>query len=236
MSTTFATNSTFRMAVRPSSSSPAGGFAIPTKAPSAYGRNIHAQKRALLGKRLDTNASGAMRTVSRGSMLSITAMAHNFAPASTRDEIVHGCESPGSPGDGAKSSAETVNEWMEFMESQGIKRVVCLMSADELERFEVNLLETYASKMTDVTLVNMKSEGAADQLSKAYKEACSAQEKVVTHCVGGQMRTGIALGSWIAKEYNLSPEEATEELLACSKENDADRKCSGDKLEDFLAQ
>jgi hypothetical protein len=33
------------------------------------------------------------------------------------------------------------------------------MNADELERFEVDLLETYASKMTDVTLVNMKAKG-----------------------------------------------------------------------------
>lgn len=211
-------------------------MAMSAKAPIASGANIHARKRALLGQQLDKFAPRATRMLARVHTLSITSMAHNFAPASTRDEIVHGCESPGAPGDGATSSAEVVSDWMEFMESKGIKRVVCLMNADELERFEVDLLETYASKMTDVTLVNMKAEGAADQLSNAYKDACSAQEKVVTHCVGGQMRTGFALGSWIAKEYELSADEAAGELLACSKKNDADRKCPVEKLEAFLAQ
>jgi len=160
---------------------------------------------------------------------------YNFSKASERDSIVHGCESPGNPQEGDISSAETVARWMNFMSGRGIKRVVCIMNDAELKRFEVDLLDEYAKQMTSVVKVDMGSPGAADKLAEAYEAAAQADEKVVTHCVGGMHRTGMALSSWVAKKYNLSPDEAVKEMLQTSLDSGCNRAATEKKLEKFLS-
>ncbi len=63
---------------------------------------------------------------------------HKFAAASPRETIVFGSARP-------EYSNEKVNEWIEFMQSQDIKRVCCLLSQTQLDRYS-DLLGIYRQK------------------------------------------------------------------------------------------
>jgi len=204
----------------------AGRVPRKTRALGAFGKQ---ERSALLRTRRSTGRRGL-------AMAAHASAAYNFGSASELDEVVYGCESPGNPQEGETSSAETVDEWMEFMKSKGIQRVVCLMADDELERFEVDLLATYKKSMTSVDRVDMKAPGAAQKLADLFGDALKSNEKVVTHCVGGSHRTGMALSTWLAKRHNLEPSVATDTMLAASAKQGANRAASGEKLAAFLAK
>ena len=61
--------------------------------------------------------------------------AAKFAAASKNEPIVFGSAQPGY-------SNEQVNEWLQFMQGQAIKRVCCLLSVSQLNQYS-NLLGIY---------------------------------------------------------------------------------------------
>jgi hypothetical protein len=60
---------------------------------------------------------------------------YKFAAASDNDSLVFGSARPGY-------SKEQVNEWIEFMQNQGIQRICCLLIATQLTRY-ADLLGIY---------------------------------------------------------------------------------------------
>jgi hypothetical protein len=60
---------------------------------------------------------------------------YKFSAASENEPIVFGSAHPGY-------SNEKVNKWIEFMQSQEIERVCCLLPESQLDRYS-NLLEVY---------------------------------------------------------------------------------------------
>lgn len=129
---------------------------------------------------------------------------YKFASASLQDSIVFGSARPGY---------KQVQVWIEFMQSQEIKRICCLLSASQLVTY-ANLLDIYEqtfgaaqiywTPIEDFHLVSL--EVLLSQILPFLMAADQNQEKVVVHCSGGIGRTGHVL----AAGRDFSPQSAIE--------------------------
>ena len=161
----------------------------------------------------------------------------NFGPASSRDAIVHTCERPGAddafntPG-GIPQPA--VQEWLDFMKAQGVKRVLTLLDDNELEYYSVPLFETYKEAGFISEHIPMGSPDAKSRVMDALFAAEAAGEKVVAHCTHGMGRSGRVSAAWLAVRYGLSPEEATKEAMETAEKKDIVRLGDARKLAAWL--
>jgi protein-tyrosine phosphatase len=133
---------------------------------------------------------------------------YKFASASENESIVFGAACPGYRN-------EHINEWVEFMQRQNIKRVCCLLSASQLTRYG-NLLEIYQqtfgdqrvcwAPIEDFCLVDRET--LIHQILPFLTAADQHHEKVVVHCSGGIGRTGHILAAWLVAGRGFSLAEA----------------------------
>ena len=133
---------------------------------------------------------------------------YKFAPASENETIVFGSARPGY-------SNEQVNEWIEFMQNQGIKQVCCLLSTSQLNYY-ANLLEVYQQNfgcnqicwapIEDFCLVDRET--LIQQILPFLVAANQNQQRVVVHCSGGVGRTGQILTAWLVAGRGWSHQEA----------------------------
>mmetsp|Transcript_17508 Transcript_17508/g.22829 ORF Transcript_17508/g.22829 Transcript_17508/m.22829 type:complete len:175 (+) Transcript_17508:71-595(+) len=158
----------------------------------------------------------------------------NFGQASSRDELVYGSARPGFSKDNEKPGAvadSDVDAWVEFMQSQGIKRILSLLGDDEAEWYASHydaLMERHGFK---VMRTSVFKENAADVMEEALKAAALAEEKIVIHCSGGAGRATLGLGFWLCIRYDLSPEDAIAEVLqSAEKQDGVTRRLDPNKL------
>ena len=129
---------------------------------------------------------------------------YKFAAASKQEPLVFGAARPGY-------TDKQVIEWIEFMQSQGIQRVCCLLAKAQLSRYS-DLLSTYRqafgsdrvcwSPINDFNLVIF--EALMQQILPFLVIADQQNEKVVAHCSGGIGRTGHVLAAWLVAGRGLS--------------------------------
>ncbi len=133
---------------------------------------------------------------------------YKFASASQTETIVFGSSRPGS-------SDKQVQEWVEFMQNQGIRRVCCLLSKSQLNSYS-NLLEIYQQNfgstqicwapIEDFCLVDL--EVLSQQILPFLVMADQNQQRVVVHCAGGVGRTGQILTAWLVAGRGFTHQEA----------------------------
>ncbi|MDZ7956429.1 MAG: dual specificity protein phosphatase family protein [Aulosira sp. DedQUE10] len=133
---------------------------------------------------------------------------YKFAAAWKHEPIVFGSARPGY-------STEQVNQWIEFMQSQDIKYVCCLLSQTQLNRYS-NLLGIYQQNfgservcwapIEDFQLVNRET--LTQQILPFLLIANQQNEKVVVHCSGGIGRTGHILAAWLVSRRGFSNQAA----------------------------
>ena len=133
---------------------------------------------------------------------------YKFAPASENEFIVFGSARPGY-------SNEQVTEWIEFMQSQDIQRVCCLLPESQLTRYS-NLLDVYRqtfgfgqvcwTPIEDFRFATPQS--LIHQILSFLVLADQLQAKVVVHCSGGIGRTGHVLATWLVVGRGLSNKAA----------------------------
>jgi hypothetical protein len=141
---------------------------------------------------------------------------YKFAAASENELIVFGSARPGY-------TNKQVNEWIEFMQNQGIQRVCCLLPETQLTRYS-DLLGAYRRVFGLDYLRQIKDqrvcwapiedfnfvtpETLVDQILPFLAIANQQHEKVVVHCSGGIGRTGHILAAWLVAGRGLSSKSA----------------------------
>ena len=132
----------------------------------------------------------------------MTAPHFNFSPASVTETLVFGACRPGYP---AKSVARReVDEWVAFMKSQAIKRVVCLLSRSQLRHYD-DLLGTHRAAfgqgqvcwapVEDYSLPDPSL--LTETILPFLRQSLSAEEPPVVHCSAGVGRTGFVLAAYL---------------------------------------
>lgn len=133
---------------------------------------------------------------------------YKFSAASDQETIVFGSAKPGH-------SDQKVCEWIEFMKSQGIQQVCCLLPVGQLSPYS-NLLKTYQqafgdyhvcwSPIRDFELADLRT--LTQKLLPFLSEADQNHKKTVVHCGGGIGRTGHVLAAWLVYGRGFSNQAA----------------------------
>ena len=142
---------------------------------------------------------------------------YKFAAASENEPTVFGSARPGYRN-------EQVNEWLQFMKEQDIKRVCCLLSASQLNQYS-NLLDIYQqtfgvgricwAPIEDFSFAN--PEVLTRQILPFLAAADQRNERVVVHCSGGIGRTGHVLAAWLIAARGFSKKMAITEVKATGR-------------------
>jgi protein-tyrosine phosphatase len=133
---------------------------------------------------------------------------YKFAAASADESIVFGSARPGS--------ADTqVSQWIEFMRDRDIRRVCCLLTQKQIDRYG-DLLDNYRhafgkehvcwAPIEDFSLAT--PEMLIARILPFLAIANRQQEKVVVHCSGGIGRTGHILAAWLVAGRGFTRESA----------------------------
>jgi protein-tyrosine phosphatase len=123
---------------------------------------------------------------------------YKFAAAAADESIVFGAARPGY-------THQQVNDWLRFMQRQGVQRVCCLLPEAQLAPYTSPLMNTYEAEfgIDRVSWSPIPDFALADPTTLTQKilpflaAADRAQEKVVVHCAAGIGRTGHVLAAWL---------------------------------------
>jgi protein-tyrosine phosphatase len=133
---------------------------------------------------------------------------YKFAPAWENEQIAFGAARPGY-------TNNKVQDWIDFMKYQNIKRVCCILTAEQLAYYS-KLLDTYKHEfgnqlvcwapIADFHLCDLET--LTQKILPFLIEADKQNEKVVVHCSGGIGRTGYVLAAWLVSIRGLSNQAA----------------------------
>ncbi len=132
---------------------------------------------------------------------------YKFAAAWEQEDFIFGSEKPGY------SNAEA-NQWVIFMQNQGIQRVCCLLPLSQLAGYPSNLIEVYRQQFSQVCWAPIEDfqlatrETLIQQILPFLADADLRKEKTVVHCSGGVGRTGQVLAAWLVYKWRLSNRRA----------------------------
>jgi protein-tyrosine phosphatase len=151
-----------------------------------------------------------------------------FASAVPDEEYVYGACAPGWD----RRAGGTVEEWISLIQSRGIKRVLCLLSAEQLDRFD-NLLAQYRQAFGDDRVAHVPvmdhtlidKDTLRSEIIPVLTAAVEAEEPIVVHCLAGIGRTGQALAGWLVFQYGYDTTEAISTVISHGRQpDDAVRK------------
>ena len=141
-----------------------------------------------------------------------------FGSACENEQIVFGAQRPGY-------DPASVKNWISYMKAQGIKRVCCLLSEEELRDYQENLLSTYWSEFgqdnvisAPVEDVHLISPVLLKHVLGFLKESHERKKPVVVHCAGGLGRTGHVLSAWLVSRGGFPVAEALSTVKSTGRE------------------
>ncbi|MFB6308888.1 MAG: dual specificity protein phosphatase family protein [Haloarculaceae archaeon] len=140
---------------------------------------------------------------------------HRFAPAAPEEDYVYGACCPGWHS--TAEHEEAVEEWIEFMQGRGIERVCCLLTGQQLDRYDANTTRYADAFGTDnVRHVPIADHHLADaetlqeEVLPFLESSVADAEPVVVHCLAGIGRTGHVLAAWLVYGRDYDPVDAIE--------------------------
>jgi protein-tyrosine phosphatase len=133
---------------------------------------------------------------------------YKFAAACEGESVVFGAARPGY-------SLVQMQAWTEFMQSQEIQRVCCLLAEEQLIRYP-KLLTFYQQEFGEdnvcwAPIVDFEICDLAmlqDKILPFLFTSDQHQQKTVVHCSGGIGRTGQILTAWLIAGRGLSKQAA----------------------------
>jgi protein-tyrosine phosphatase len=138
---------------------------------------------------------------------------YNYGPAAECEKFVFGAGKPKL--ESYLTSQESVQAWLNFMRSNSIQAVCCLLSADQIERYG-DLIGAYRkafgdehvlwAPIPDFTLVS--ADILMDNILPFLSWHSVREVRTVVHCSAGSGRTGHVLALWLAHRHGLSSQEA----------------------------
>lgn len=143
--------------------------------------------------------------------------AHRFSPAAPDEEYVYGSCHPGWHSAGDDETA--VEEWLSFVQSEGIERVCCLVAGSPDEVRESSLGRyTEAFGHSNVCHAPtaphhlVSHERLVQTILPFLQESVEQESPVVVHCLSGVGRTGQVLAAWLVATREFSPEDAIDRV------------------------
>jgi len=167
----------------------------------------------------------------------------NFGIASSKSSLLFGVEAPGVPmkpggsyNDPQSVPTSIVDEWIDHLQENDIKRTLCLLKPDELECYsDPGYVELCKAGGVTPTVVNVFDPDASTKVVEAYQQAMEAGEKIAVHCSGGEGRTGVVMGAILVSEGLVtSSEEAETDILATAEQEGVNRKPAAAKIDKLL--
>ncbi|RPJ62664.1 MAG: protein phosphatase [Dehalococcoidia bacterium] len=141
---------------------------------------------------------------------------YGFGAPSKEEEFIFGAQRPGFPGKFVQK--QVVDEWVAYMKKQGISRIVCLLTEEELGSYPTltgGLLALYAEVFGPDNVLWAPTPDKRLMSREAIKHICyflhasvAQGQKTVVHCSAGLGRTGQALAAWLVYYYNLTERKA----------------------------
>jgi hypothetical protein len=139
-----------------------------------------------------------------------------FGPASRDEKLVFGAQRRGYPGKFVQK--QVADDWIACIMVQGVLRIVCLLSDDELKYYPTlsdGLLGLYAGAFGKDNVLWAPTadrqlptgEAVRHILYFLYEETLKG-EKVVVHCSAGLGRTGLVPAAWLVYHHNLTERKA----------------------------
>jgi protein-tyrosine phosphatase len=130
----------------------------------------------------------------------------HFAPADDQERIVFGACRPGYPH--PYPTREDVEAWSRFMKSQGIERVVCLLTGDEVfARHAEHFGAEYVLHVPTPDFSLPTRRGLLEAM-EFLEEAARHSSPAVVHCGGGIGRSAVVLAAWLVRSRGWSADAA----------------------------
>lgn len=158
-----------------------------------------------------------------------------FGPAAEDEPTVFGAPRPGYPLHRVPPAA--VAQWLAFMDAQRVRRVVCLLTAEQLAYYD-DLPASYrahfggacvrCAPIPDLYLADEST--LTEGILPFLVDADLHGERTVVHCSAGIGRTGHVLAAWLVAGRGYSNQDA----IAAVARGGRDARESGDAELDTL--
>jgi len=157
---------------------------------------------------------------------------HNFGPVSYREQTLFTAERPGHHLKEFPTSI--VEDWAQFIMNKGIRNVLIIMEDHEFEVYDVDLIDFYEKNGLAVYHIPFSSPDSHQKTMNLIRELDSKGEKIVAHCTGGKGRCGRVACAWLCQKWNISPLQASQELIDQATERGLYRLGDVQKLKKWI--
>lgn len=150
-------------------------------------------------------------------------IAHRFSPAAPEEEYVYGSCSPGWHS--AADHETCLDQWIEFMESQEIERVCCLMAGRHLDADGANLAKyerafgagnVLHTPVPDQRLVPV--DRLCEEILPFIEGSVEKEQSVVVQGLTGVERTGQVLAAWLIYGRSYDPIAAVDTVIEAGRD------------------